>query len=118
VTAPVWYRVRNLAEATRFYVDTLGFRVTYHDDDGTWSRLRHGEMEIALAEGEPIEDGGVASVEVPDVKAEADRLRAAGVDVGVVLELHGQIRLVDVLDPDGNRIQLAEDVDDEGAPTA
>ena len=119
MTAPVWYRVRNLAEATRFYVDTLGFEVTYHDDDdGTWTRLRHGGMEIALAEGEPIEDGGVASIEVPDVKAEAERLREAGVDVGVVLELHGQIRLVDVLDPDGNRIQLAQDVDGEDAPTA
>ena len=118
MTAPVWYRVRNLAEATRFYVETLGFEVTYHDDDGTWSRLRHGAMEIALAEGEPIKDGGVASVEVADVKAEAERLRSAGVDVGVVLELHGQIRLVDVLDPDGNRIQLAQDVDDEAEPTA
>jgi len=118
VAAPVWYRVRNLAEATRFYVDTLGFEVTYHDEEGTWTRLRHGEMEIALAEGEPIEDGGVASVEVQDIKAEAERLRVAGVDVGVVLELHGQIRLVDVLDPDGNRIQLAQDVDEEDAPTA
>jgi diaminohydroxyphosphoribosylaminopyrimidine deaminase/5-amino-6-(5-phosphoribosylamino)uracil reductase len=48
----------------------------------------------------------------------AERLRAAGVEVGVVLELHGQIRLVDVLDPDGNRIQLAQDVDGEDEPAA
>jgi hypothetical protein len=27
-----------------------------------------------------------------------------------VFELHGQMRLVDVFDPDGNRIQLAQDV--------
>ena len=43
-----------------------------------------------------------------DVKAEAERLREAGVNVGVVLELHGQIRLVDIFDPDGNRIQFAQ----------
>ena len=43
-----------------------------------------------------------------DVKGEAERLRAAGVEVGVVFELHGQIRLVDVFDPEGNRIQLAQ----------
>ena len=115
MAAPVWYRVRNLAEARRFYVETLGFEETYHDEEGTWSRLRHGDMEIALAEGEPIQDGGVAHVEVSDVKAEAERLREAGVDVGVVLELHGQIRLVDVIDPDGNRIQFAQDVDDDTA---
>jgi predicted enzyme related to lactoylglutathione lyase len=67
-------------------------------------------MEIALAEGEPDETGGVAHVDVQDVKADAERLRSAGVQVGVVFELHGQIRLVDVFDPDGNRIQLAQNL--------
>jgi Glyoxalase/Bleomycin resistance protein/Dioxygenase superfamily len=47
-------------------------------------------------------------VDVEDAKAEAERLRAAGVEVGVVFELHGQIRLVDVFDPDGNRLQFAQ----------
>ena len=45
------------------------------------------------------------------MKKEAERLREAGVEVGVVFELHGQIRLVDVFDPDGNRIQLAQSLD-------
>jgi hypothetical protein len=44
------------------------------------------------------------------VKSLADRLREAGVNVGTVLELHGHVRLVDVFDPDGNRIQLAQDL--------
>jgi hypothetical protein len=44
------------------------------------------------------------------VKAEAERLRSAGVEVGTVLELHGQMRLLDVFDPDGNRIQLAQEL--------
>jgi predicted enzyme related to lactoylglutathione lyase len=47
-------------------------------------------------------------IDVDDVKEQADRLREQGVDVGTVLELAGQMRLVDVFDPDGNRIQLAE----------
>ena len=42
------------------------------------------------------------------MKAEAERLPYAGVEAAVVFELHGQIRLVDVFDPDGNRIQLAQ----------
>ena len=62
-----------------------------------------------VAEGEP-EEGGVAHVDVDDVKAEAERLRNEGVNVGVVLELHGHVRLLDVYDPDGNRIQLAQDL--------
>ena len=67
-------------------------------------------MTIALAEGEPDEESGVATVDVQDVKAEAERLREQGIEVGTVLELHGEVRLLDVYDPDGNRIQLAEDI--------
>jgi predicted enzyme related to lactoylglutathione lyase len=77
--------------------------------------VRNG-LEIALAEGE-FEGGGeggeedvIATLEVTDIKSEADRLREAGVNVGVVLEIPGAIRLLDVFDPDGNRIQLSEDV--------
>jgi catechol 2,3-dioxygenase-like lactoylglutathione lyase family enzyme len=66
-------------------------------------------MEVGLVEGDP-EDGGVASIEVDDVKAEAERLRSEGVEIGVVFELHGEMRLLDVFDPDGNRIQLAQEL--------
>ncbi len=48
---------------------------------------------------------------VDDLDETVRRLRAAGVEVGVVFELTGEIRLLDVLDPDGNRIQLAQSLD-------
>ena len=104
---PVWYRVRDLEAGRDFYTGTLGFSETYFDEEGGWAKLERGGMEIAIAEGEP-EDGGVAHVDVDDVKAEAERLRQAGVEVGVVLELHDELRILDVFDPDGNRIQLAQ----------
>ena len=106
--ATVWYRVRDLDAARSFYRDTLGFDEVFVDFEDGWSRLTHGDMEIALATGEPDATGGVAAVDVEDVKGEAERLRGAGVEVGVVFELHGQMRIVDVFDPDGNRIQLAQ----------
>jgi catechol 2,3-dioxygenase-like lactoylglutathione lyase family enzyme len=106
----VWYRVKDIDAARAFYTQKLGFTESYIDDDGSWARLERNGMEIALAEGQPEEEGGVATVDVEDLKAEADRLRGEGVEVGVVFELHGEMRLLDVFDPDGNRIQLAEDV--------
>jgi catechol 2,3-dioxygenase-like lactoylglutathione lyase family enzyme len=109
--ATVWYRVRDLDAGRAFYRDVLGFEEVFVDFDDGWSRLRHGDMEIALAEGEPGESSGVAHVDVEDVKTTADHLREAGVEVGVVVELQGQIRLVDVFDPDGNRVQLAQSLD-------
>jgi len=106
----VWYHVRNLDAGRAFYRDTLGFTETFLDADARWAKLERGAMEIALAEGEPEEDGGVAHVDVPDVKATADQLREAGVKIGVVFELHGAMRLLDVFDPDGNRVQLAQEL--------
>jgi catechol 2,3-dioxygenase-like lactoylglutathione lyase family enzyme len=106
----VWYHVRDLDAGRAFYTEKLGFEESYVDDDARWAKLQRGAMEIALAEGEPEEETGVATVDVADIKAEADRLRREGVDVGTVLELHGEMRLLDVYDPDGNRIQLAEEL--------
>jgi catechol 2,3-dioxygenase-like lactoylglutathione lyase family enzyme len=106
----VWYHVRDFDAGRAFYTGKLGFVETYLDEEGRWARLVRGEMEIAVAEGEPQEETGVATVDVEDVKAEADRLRGEGVEVGTVLELHGAIRLLDVFDPDGNRLQLAQEL--------
>ena len=106
----VWYHVRDLDEGRRFYQETLGVEELALDLEERWSTLRRGEMEIGLAEGEPADDGGVAHVEVADLKEESERLREAGVEVGIVLELTGEMRLLDVYDPDGNRIQLAQEL--------
>ena len=106
----VWYHVRDLDDARRFYRDALGFTETFFDAEAGWAKLNHGEMDIGLAQGEPQQDGGVAHVDVHDLKAEAERLRSEGIEVGVVVELHGEMRLLDVFDPDGNRVQLAQEL--------
>jgi catechol 2,3-dioxygenase-like lactoylglutathione lyase family enzyme len=107
VATRVWYRVRDIEDARGFYIAKLGFTETYYD--GKWAKLERSGMQIALAEGEP-EEGGVATVDVEDLKGEADRLRSLGVEVGTVVELHNEMRLLDVFDPDGNRIQLLQDI--------
>ena len=107
----VWYRVRDLEAGKALYRDVLGFKETFHDDEGRWAQLQRGDMVIALWEAQG-DEGGVASVEVPDLRAEVDRLREQGVDVGTIVELHGAVRIVDVVDPDGNRIQFTQEVDE------
>jgi catechol 2,3-dioxygenase-like lactoylglutathione lyase family enzyme len=113
----VWYRVSDLDAARDFYTRTFGFELVYVDEEDRWARLVCDGVEIALAEGEFSGGGGdggeedvIATLEVQDLRGEADRLRESGVNVGVVLEIPGTIRLLDVFDPDGNRIQLSEDV--------
>lgn len=108
----IWYRVSDLEAARAFYTHVLGFTETFVDEDERWATLDHGTTEIAIGESaeETADEGQVATVDVPDVKAERERLEQAGAEVGTVLELHGAMRLLDVFDPDGNRIQLAEDL--------
>ena len=106
----IWYRVSDLEAARSFYTEKLGFEEAYVDTADRWARLVRGDVEVALAEGEPQEDEAVVTLDVPDVKAEAERLRDEGVNVGVVLEIPGTIRLLDVFDPDGNRLQLSQDI--------
>ena len=101
--------MRDIDDARGFYTSKLGFTETYFDVDGKWAKLERGGMQIAIAEGEP-EEGGVATIDVEDVKAEAERLRGLDVDVGTVVELHEELRLLDIFDPDGNRIQLVQDI--------
>ena len=97
----IWYSVRDLDASRRFYRERLGFTELMFDANEGWSKLERT--------GEP-EQGGVAHIEVDDVKEEAARLRAEGVEVGVVVELHGEMRLLEVVDPDGNRVELGQDV--------
>ena len=102
--------MRDLEAGRAFYTGMLGFTETYVDSDGGWVKLERDGMEIGLAEGEPQEDSGVAHIDVQDVKAVAEELRKEGVEVGVVFELHGEMRLLDVFDPEGNRIQFAQEL--------
>jgi predicted enzyme related to lactoylglutathione lyase len=108
----VWYRVSDLDAACRFYVGRLGFTERYRDDEDRWARLELGGIELALTEDPNVVsgDGVVFTADVPNLKEEAQRLRAAGVDVSTVVEIPGSMRLVDIQDPDGNRIQLTEEV--------
>jgi catechol 2,3-dioxygenase-like lactoylglutathione lyase family enzyme len=102
----IWYRVTDLDAARGFYTSKLGFTEIEADED--WATLERNGAEITLVKGEPFVDGPVASIDVVDVMAEADQLRAQQVEIGTVLELHSEVRIVDVYDPDGNRLQLVE----------
>jgi len=49
----IWYRVRDLGAARRFYCETLGFEEAYVDEEDRWARLTRGDVEVAIAEGDP-----------------------------------------------------------------
>ena len=88
----------------------LGFDETFVDWDDKWSRLEHGSMRIALAEGEPAE-GGVAMVDVDDVKGAADKVREKASRWASCSSSRADAARRCVR-PDGNRVQLAQQIGD------
>ncbi len=104
----VWYRVADLDAACDFYVTKLGFELIFRDDETRWAGLAAGGAELSLSEERAGDPDIVFTMDVEDVVAEADRLRKTGVEVGTALEIPGGLRIVDVFDLDGNRIQLAQ----------
>ena len=113
--ATVWYRVRDLDAARAFYRDMLGFEETFVDFDDGWSRLA-ARRRWRSRSPRASRTRRAASRTSTSRTSRPRRSGCAtqGVEVGVVFELHGQIRLVDVFDPDGNRIQLAQSLEAGG----
>ncbi len=48
----IWYRVKDLDLAERFYVDLLGFKELYRDENDRWMRLARDGVEVHIAESD------------------------------------------------------------------
>jgi len=124
----VRYIVRDVDEALRFYCTNLGFSEVMHPAP-TFAMLRHGDLRLLLSApstegggGQAMPDGRVPEpggwnrfeLEVDDVAAEAERLRAAGVRFrsDVITGVGGKQVLVD--DPSGNPVELFQSTQPAG----
>jgi catechol 2,3-dioxygenase-like lactoylglutathione lyase family enzyme len=119
-TVSVRYIVEDVEAAIGFYRDHLGFEVQMHPAP-TFAMLTRGDLRLllsaqsgqggggmVLADGRRPEPGGWNrfSLEVSDLAAEVERLRAAGVAFrsDVVEGIGGDQALAE--DPSGNPVEL------------
>ena len=119
-TVQVRYIVRDVDAAIAFYCAHLGFREVMHPSPA-FAMLARGDLRLVLSVpnpsaggGQPMPDGRVQepggwnrfAVEVEDLTATVDKLRAAGVRFrnDIVTGVGGKQILVD--DPSGNPIEL------------
>ena len=105
--------MRDLDAARAFYAASLGFSVDELNAEEGWVAMSRGRSRVGLALGDPDPEASVVVIDVDDARAERKRLADEGVEVGTVLELHDEVRLVDVFDADGNRLQLMEELRSE-----
>lgn len=110
----VWYPVRQWEEAKRFYGEVLGLPAGGADDAGGWAWFRTGHAGLPLflvrrPEEAGAAGGGVVTFNCPGLDAFLDRLRRSGVAIDPEAGDASGVRVVTIRDPDGNRIELAED---------
>ncbi len=99
-----------------FYRDKLGFEeaFAFRDNEGRWFgqyfHIGAGTfLELFVGKhADPAEEMGYRHfcLEVDDIAAESDRLRAAGVEVGDIKTGSGNSLQMWITDPDGNRIEF------------
>lgn len=109
----VQLRVANLDRAVVFYTKTLDFQQVLRSDTLKWAELSFGldGVKIGLGEADGAQGSGTASLNigVPDVDAARRLLESRGVTfLRDTIEISGKVKLADFVDPDGNKIRLAE----------
>jgi catechol 2,3-dioxygenase-like lactoylglutathione lyase family enzyme len=124
-TVSVRYIVDDVGAAIAFYRDHLGFRVQMHPDPA-FAMLSRGDLRLVLVapvpaghpgggsrpmpDGTPQRPGGWNRfmIEVPDLAAAAEKLRAAGVRFRneIVAGVGGKQVMIE--DPSGNPVELFE----------
>jgi catechol 2,3-dioxygenase-like lactoylglutathione lyase family enzyme len=121
-TVSVRYIVDDVDAAITFYCTHLGFHEDMHPAP-TFAMLSHGDLRLVLSGpgggsggGQAMPDGTVPapggwnrfSIEVPNLAATVERLRAAGVHFrnDLVTGVGGKQILLD--DPSGNPVELFE----------
>ena len=126
-TVSVRYIVDDVDAAIAFYRDHLGFREQMHPDPA-FAMLTRGDLRLVLVapvpaghpgggsrpmpDGTPQRPGGWNRfmIEVPDVAAAAEKLRAAGVRFRneIVAGVGGNQVMIE--DPSGNPVELFEPI--------
>ena len=115
----VCLQVRDVAAATRFYVDHFGYEALLAE--AGFAKLRHAEGHelfflrcgAEITAGETVPDvpatGVILALEVDDAVRELERLRNAGLEIIAPLkdEPWGE-RLFQVRDPNGVIVQLVQ----------
>ncbi|HLU38274.1 MAG TPA: DUF6265 family protein [Planctomycetota bacterium] len=105
-------QVRDLDRAIAWYGDVLGMRLLWKSDEIGFAEVRTatGDVNLGLARhDEPrVEPGVVLTFGVRDVAAAEAALRTKQVETGPVDVYPDLVKLLPFADPDGNRLQFFE----------
>ena len=112
----VFYFVTDWERAKAFYGETLGMKEVYSTDEGGWAEYAtNSDVNLAIHRTRPGQEvtpgGGTAIFDVADAEQAKADLEARGVAfAGELRDIPGITRLGTFLDPDGNKLQIVQDL--------
>ena len=103
----VMFAVSNVAEAARFYRETLGLPQQIYSEEDQWAEFDCGNVTLSLMGGEsPGTAGGRIALAVEDVQVAFAEMKKKGAHVAGEPVDYGVCQAFQVCDPDGNTVIL------------
>ena len=112
----VFYFVSDWERAKKFYGETLGLEQRFSTDEGGWAEYSSGsDVSLAIHRTQPgmeVTRGGATAIfDVTNAEEAKAELEGRGIVFdGDLREIPGMVRLGTFRDPDGNAIQIAQDL--------
>jgi len=117
----IMYPVSDLANAARFYRETLGLTQEIYSEEWQWAEFNCGNVTLALKGGEPAQEpraGGRIALAVEDIHGVFAELKSKGARVlGEPIDYSG-CQAFELLDPDGNTVILHHRADGTCGPSS
>ena len=109
----------DLAKASQWYEQVLGFTKLYEVDDIGWCELQSPVADttvgLSQVESPTVRGGATLTFGVADVAVARKRLEEQGVAFdGETITHPGMVSLATFYDPDGNKLMFAQDLSQEG----
>lgn len=114
-----WIVVKDLKKAVDFYVNVVGLQLLELNEEFKWAELQGKEGGAKVGIGEMNEEGGFEAGEnafltftVDDIFQARSYVEAKGAQfIGEIEEIPGHVRMLMVMDLDGNRFQFVQKLD-------
>jgi predicted enzyme related to lactoylglutathione lyase len=113
----VWIVVKDLEKAIAFYTDIVGLTLSTVSKEYGWAELSGPEGTILGIVQENKDHNAksginaVITLTVDDIEAsKRDFIKRGGKAIGDIQVVPGHVKLQDIVDPDGNMLQLAQEL--------
>lgn len=112
----IWIVTKDLKSAVRFYTQVIGLKLKNLHEDFGWAELQgeDGGAFLGIAQKNDYDDiapgsNAVIAITVQDLEKTKKELISKGAKmIGDILEVPGHVKLQTLIDQDGNRLQLAQ----------